>query len=129
MGSETLRIVEPFGTCVVGGEKVKITPPHGFFSSRDYVFDRSRQRVTVTDRRLWIFSSKKNLEFSHISFGVAQRGIGALYCMNMYSRIPNLPLSVYELTGYCDSAEKLEPMKKAIIDGTGIDQWEEPAKT
>ena len=128
MGSEVLRIEEPFGTCVVRGVEVKITPPHGLLSSRDYLFDRSQQVVTVTDRNLGIFSSKKNIEFPHISFGVSQR-IGAAYCIEMFCRVPNLPLIAYELTGHCDSAEKLEPMKKAIIDGTGIDKWEGPAKT
>lgn len=128
MGSESRRIKETFGTCVTNGEKVEITPPHGRLSSRGYVFDRSQQAVTITDRRLGIFPSKKRLDFQHISFGVSQR-VGAAYCIEMYRRIPNSPLGVYELTDYVDSAEKLEPIKSAIIEGTGIDRWGDPAKT
>ena len=129
MGSEPLRIEEPFGTFTMTGEEATVTPPHGFLSSRNFIFDRSRQIVTVSDRRLKIFGSKKNtIEFSAISFRTVQQ-VGAAYCIEMLCRVPNQSLVVYSLTGYTSSAEQLEPMKKAIIDGTGIDRWETPSKT
>ena len=123
MGAQPLRIKEPFGTCVVSGEEVTVTPPHGLFSSRQYSFDRSRQLATITDRRLAVFSSKKSVEFPHISFGISQR-VGAAYCIDMFCQMPNQALRVYELTGYTDSPNRLVEMKAAITNGTGIDRWE-----
>ncbi len=123
MASESLRIEEPFAKCVVSGEKVTVTPPGGLLSSRDYVFDKSQQRLTVADKKMVLFGSKKNVSFDDISFGVSQK-VGAAYCIEMFCRQPNRPLIVYELTGYADASDRFDPMKEAITSGTGIDRWE-----
>ena len=123
MSVQPVAIKEPFGECAVRGDQVTVTPPHGFLSSRRYVFDRSRHTVTVSDRRLGLFGSKKTVPFDHIAFRISQE-VGAAFRIDMPCRMPNRPLMVYPLTGYADSAERLDQMKAALTDGTGIDRWE-----
>lgn len=126
MASESLRVEEPFGKCIVRGETVTVSPPGSFLSSRDYVFNKPQQRLTVADKKMLLFGSKKNVNFDDISFGVSQR-VGAAYCIEMFCRQPNRPLTVYELTGYADIPERFDSMKDAITSGTGIDRWEGPS--
>ena len=123
MSAQPVAIKEPFGECAVSGDQVTVTPPHGFLSSRQYIFDRSRQMVTVSDRRLKFFGSKKTVPFDQITFKISQE-VGAAFRIDMACRKPNGPLVVYPLTGYADSADRFDQMKAALTDGTGIDRWE-----
>ena len=122
--SKSVRIEEPFGTVIASGDVLKVTPPHGMFSARDYSFDRGQQRVTVSDKKFGIFGSKKNHDFEYLSFRLSMYGANAEKCVEMSYRMPGKPLIVYQLTGLSGDTAKIDTVKTAITDATGIDRWE-----
>ena len=121
--SSSVNIQESIGAMVGSGDTLTVTPPHGMLSRRDYIFDRGRQTVTVSDKKWFIMGSKKSHPYEQLSFRVGMYGQQADQCIELECRIPNRPLIVYQLTDTTADKDKIASLKKVVTDATGIDRW------
>ena len=124
-GSSSLNMVDPIGTISGSGDVITVTPPHGIFSRREYVFDRNRQSVTISDKKWFIMSSKKSHPFEQLSLRLGRYGQQADQCVELECRIPNRPLLVYQLTDTTADHDKIESILQAVSDATGIERWKD----
>ena len=121
--SSSVNIVESIGTISGSGDMLTVTPPHGIFSRREYVFDRNRQTVTVADKKWFIMGSKKSHPFEQLSLRLGRYGQQADQCVELECRIPNRPLIVYQLTDTTADHAKVESIMQTVSDATGIERW------
>ena len=105
------------------GDMLTVTPPHGIFSRREYVFDRNRQTVTISDKKWFIMGSKKSHPFEQLSLRLGRYGQQADQCVELECRIPNRPLIVYQLTDTTADHAKVESIMQTVSDATGIERW------
>ncbi len=121
--SSSVNMVDPIGTISGSADMITVTPPHGIFSRREYVFDRNRQTVTISDKKWFIMGSKKSHPFEQLSLRLGRYGQQADQCVELECRIPNRPLLVYQLTDTTADHDKVESIMQAVSDATGIERW------
>lgn len=123
--SSSVNMTDPIGTISGSGDMLTVTPPHGVLSRREYIFDRNRQTVTISDKKWFIMGSKKSHPFEQLSLRLGRYGQQADQCVELECRIPNKPLLVYRLTDTTADHDKIESVLQSVSEATGIERWKD----